>query len=54
MIEPSGKIDVDRVPIKNSHFDISFDAARQRGIDTEFGREGIEALTQAKIINMAK
>lgn len=54
MIEPSGKIDVDRVPIKNSHFDISFGAARQPGIDTEFGREKIEALTQAKIINMAK
>ena len=54
MIEPSGKIDVDRVPIKNSPFDISFGAARQPGIDTGFVREGIEALTQAKTINMAK
>jgi hypothetical protein len=54
MIEPSGKIDVDRVPIKSSPFDISFGAAGQPGTDTEFGREWIEALTQAKIINMAK
>ena len=54
MIELSGKIDIDRVPINNSPFDISFDAAKQSGVDTEFGREGIEAFTQAKIINMAK
>jgi hypothetical protein len=54
MIEPSGKIDVDRVPITNSPFDSSFCAAKQSGIDTEFGREGLEAFTQTKIINMAK
>jgi hypothetical protein len=54
MIELSGKIDIDRVPITNSPFDISFDAAKQSVIDTEFGREGLEAFTQAKIINMAK
>ena len=54
MIEPSGKIDVDRVPIKSSPFDISFGAAKQSGIGTEFGQEGLEAFAQAKIINMAK
>ena len=54
MSEPSGKIDVDRVPITNSPFDISFGAAKQSGIGTEFGRERLEAFTQAKIINIAK
>ena len=34
--------------------DVSFGAAKQSGIGTEFGQEGLEAFTQAKIINMAK
>ena len=34
--------------------DISFGGAKQSGIGTELGREGLEAFTQAKIINMAK
>jgi hypothetical protein len=43
MIEPSGKTDVDRVPITNSPFDISFGATKQSGIGTEIGRERLEA-----------
>jgi hypothetical protein len=54
MIELSGKIDVDSVPTTNSPLDISFGAAKQSVIDTQFGREGLEAFNQAKIINMAK
>ena len=34
--------------------DVSFGAAKQSGIGTEFGQEGLEAFTHAKIINMAK
>ena len=34
--------------------DISFGAAKQSGIGTELGQEGLEAFTQVKIINMAK
>src|SRR6201990_3116704 len=34
--------------------DISFGGAKQSGIGAELGREGLEAFTQAKIINMAK
>ena len=34
--------------------DVSFGAAKQSGIGTEFGQEGLEAFAQAKIINMAK
>ena len=34
--------------------DISFGGAKQSGIGTELGQEGLEAFTQAKIINMAK
>ena len=34
--------------------DISFGGAKQSGIGTELGQEGLEAFTQVKIINMAK
>ena len=34
--------------------DISFGGAKQSGIGAELGREGLEAFTQAKIINIAK
>jgi acyl-CoA reductase-like NAD-dependent aldehyde dehydrogenase len=34
--------------------DIPFGGAKQSGIGEELGREGLEAYTQAKIINMAK
>ncbi|HWT99966.1 MAG TPA: aldehyde dehydrogenase family protein [Terriglobales bacterium] len=34
--------------------DIPFSGARQSGIGTELGREGLEEFTQRKIINMAK
>ena len=34
--------------------DISFGGAKQSGIGAELGREGLEAFTQVKIINMAK
>ena len=34
--------------------DISFGGAKQSGIGAELGQEGLEAFTQAKIINMAK
>jgi acyl-CoA reductase-like NAD-dependent aldehyde dehydrogenase len=34
--------------------DVSFGAAKQSGVGNEFGQEGLEAFTQAKIINMAK
>ena len=34
--------------------DIPFGGAKQSGIGTELGQEGLEAFTQAKIINMAK
>jgi hypothetical protein len=40
MVEPGGKIDVDGMPTANSHFDISFGAARQSGVGIEFGSEG--------------
>jgi hypothetical protein len=54
MVEPSGKIDVDSAPTANSPFHISFGAAKQSGIDIEFGSEGPEAFTQVKIFEMAK
>lgn len=34
--------------------DVSFGAAKQSGVGTEFGQEGLEAFAQAKIINIAK
>jgi acyl-CoA reductase-like NAD-dependent aldehyde dehydrogenase len=34
--------------------DISFGGAKQSGLGTELGQEGLEAFTQAKIISMAK
>jgi acyl-CoA reductase-like NAD-dependent aldehyde dehydrogenase len=34
--------------------DISFGGAKQSGIGSELGREGLEEFTQVKIINMAK
>jgi acyl-CoA reductase-like NAD-dependent aldehyde dehydrogenase len=34
--------------------DISFGGAKQSGIGTELGQEGLEAFTQVRIINMAK
>ena len=34
--------------------DVSFGGAKQSGIGTELGQEGLEAFTQVKIINMAK
>ena len=34
--------------------DIPFGGAKQSGVGEELGREGLEAYTQAKIINMAK
>jgi acyl-CoA reductase-like NAD-dependent aldehyde dehydrogenase len=42
----------------NKHLDVALDApfagAKQSGIGAELGREGLEAFTQATIINMAK
>ena len=42
----------------NKHFDLAPDipyaGAKQSGIGTEFGQEGLEEFTQATIINMAK
>jgi acyl-CoA reductase-like NAD-dependent aldehyde dehydrogenase len=35
-------------------FDVPFRGAKQSGLGTEFGREGLEEYTQAKILNAAK
>lgn len=51
------KIDAGTVWV-NKHLDLPFDVpfggAKQSGIGTELGREGLEEFTQAKIINMAR
>ncbi|UFW85062.1 aldehyde dehydrogenase family protein [Bradyrhizobium barranii] len=55
--EVAAKIDTGIVWINkflDVSLDVSFGAAKQSGIGTEFGQEGLEAFTQAKIINMAK
>ena len=55
--EVAAKIDTGIVWINkflDVSLDVSFGAAKQSGIGTEFGQEGLEAFTQAKVINMAK
>lgn len=55
--ELAARIDTGTVWV-NKHLDLAPDTpyagAKQSGIGTEFGQEGLEALTQASIINMAK